>query len=80
MIKGGVKNVDKLLKKANKLADSFEKNRSYAVKESTLALHRESVLVVSENSGGDSAIRYGPTRQVTVSKPGDPPHTDTGLS
>lgn len=78
MIKGGLSGVDKALKQANQLAKAFEKNRDLAVKEGTLALHREAVLVVSENSGGDTAKRYNPSRNVSVSKPGNPPHTDTG--
>lgn len=78
MIKGSIKGIDKALKQAQKLSKEFEKNRSFAVKESTLALHRQAVLTVSENANGDSAVRYNPKRNVTVSKPGNPPHTDKG--
>lgn len=78
MIKGGIKGVDKFFKAAQKATKVLEENRSYAVKESTLRLHEEAVKIVSENEGGRDAVRYNPKRNVTVSKPGDPPHTDTG--
>ena len=78
MISGGVKKTAKLIKAVNKAADIFEANRNFAVKESTLALHASAVEIVSMNAGGDSAVRYNPKRNVTVSKPGEAPHTDTG--
>jgi HK97 gp10 family phage protein len=78
MIKGSVKGVEKTLKAAKAAAKIFEDNRANAVKESTLRLHEEAVKIVSANEGGSSAVRYGPKRNVSVSKPGDPPHTDTG--
>lgn len=78
VIKGGLKGTTKLKKQVEKLADSFIDNRNMAVKEATLRLHGEAIKIVSENAGGTSDIRYNPTRNVTVSKPGDPPHTDTG--
>lgn len=78
MISGSVKGTQKLLKQFKKADAVFEKNRDYAVKESTLALHREAVLLVSENEGGTADIRYNPKRNVTVSRPGNAPHTDTG--
>ncbi len=78
MIKGGLKGKSKLMKQVEKLADSFIENRSMAVKEATLLLHGEAIKIVSENAGGTSDIRYNPKRTVTVSKPNNPPHTDTG--
>lgn len=78
MIKGGLKGVDKALKKAQRAADSFEENRNSAVKEATLRIHEEAVRIVSENANGTPAVRYGPKRNVSVSKPGNAPHTDTG--
>jgi len=78
VIKGGIKGADKLMKAAKTMADSFEKNRNMAVKEATVLLHAEAIKIVSENAGGTSQIRYSPKRTVSVSKPGDPPHTDTG--
>lgn len=70
--------MNKLLKAAQKAAVIFEENRNIAVQESTLRLHEQAVKIVSENAGGSAAIRYNPRRNVTVSKPGDAPHTDTG--
>lgn len=78
MIKGSIKGIDSAMKAAKAAADAFEKNRNNAVKESTLRLHEEAVRIVSENAGGSPAIRYNPKRAVTVSKPGEAPHTDTG--
>ena len=78
MIKGSIRNAPSLLKKLSKMAAVMEEKRNKAVQESTLALHAEAVKIVSENAGGDVEIRYNPKRTVTVSKPGEPPHTDTG--
>ena len=78
MIKGSIKGAEKLLKSAKKAADVFEKNRTIAVQESTLLLHEEAVKIVSANEGGSQQVRYNPKRTVSVSRPGDPPHTDTG--
>lgn len=78
MIKGSLKGVSQALKQAEKLATSFEKNRTMAVKESTLAIHREAILIVSANENGVEQTRYNPHRKVSASKPGNPPHTDTG--
>lgn len=79
MIKGNIKGQTKLLTKINNLGKNIEKGRDLAVKEATLAVHKEAVLVVSENKGGTPAIRYSPKRTVTVSKAGAPPHTDRGI-
>lgn len=61
--------------------DSLKKSTVQAVKMSvakaTLAIHAEAIKVVSENDGGSSAIRRG--KNVTVSDPFSPPHTDTGV-
>jgi HK97 gp10 family phage protein len=67
-----------LLKKVKQLEKAFDANRDLAVKESTLAIHGEAIKIVSANAGGTSAVRYNPRRNVSVSRPGDPPHTDTG--
>lgn len=78
MIGGGVKNVGRLAKKLNNLGKNIEKYRNNAVKEATLAIHKEAVAVVSENKGGSAALRYRPKRIVTVSDPFEAPHTDRG--
>ena len=77
-IGGSIKGKGALQKKIKVLADNIEKNRNIAVQEATLALHREAVLVVSENKGGTAEIRYKPKRIVTVSEGFQPPHTDKG--
>ena len=78
MISGKLLGVSALKKQIIKMEKAFEENRNLAVQESTLALHKSAIEIVSENAGGTQAIRYSPKRNVTVSKPGDPPHTDTG--
>lgn len=78
MIKGGLKGIDKTLKAAKALEKNIEANRTLAVQETTIKLHELAVKEVSKNQSGTAALRYGPKRNVTVSKPGDPPHTDTG--
>lgn len=78
MINFTVKGMDSLKKRAEKLADAFEDGRNKAVQESTLAIHREALKLIQENSDGRPEIRYGPKRTVNVSNPGDPPNTDTG--
>lgn len=78
MISGKVTGMAKLEKAVGKLADAFEDGRNKAVQESTLAIHREALVLIQDNADGASQIRYGPKRVVNVSKPGDPPNTDTG--
>ncbi len=78
MISGKLLGVAALKKQIDKLNKSFEENRNLAVQESTLALHKSAIEIVSENANGVQSVRYNPRRTVTVSKAGDPPHTDTG--
>lgn len=78
MISGKILGVAALQKRAQKIADAFEDGRNKAVQESTLAIHREAIKLIQENTDGRPDIRYGPKRNVNVSNPGDPPNTDTG--
>lgn len=78
MISGKVLNGKKVQKWLQDSAKKFDDNRNMAVKEATVALHREAIQVVSENSGGVQQVRYNPKRTVTASKPNTPPHTDRG--
>lgn len=78
MISGSVKGAGKLMKQLNNAAKTMEKNRDMAVKEATLRLHQEAIVIVSENKGGSIQKRYKPKRFVMASKPNTPPHTDRG--
>jgi len=79
MIKAGLnKGASAVSKKLGKMPGIFESARSKAVQESILEIHREALKLIQDNSDGIPAIRYGPKRTVNVSRPGDPPNTDTG--
>lgn len=78
MINAKVTGLKALEKAVGKLADAFEDGRNKAVQESTLAIHREALALIQDNADGQTQIRYGPKRTVNVSRPGDPPNTDTG--
>lgn len=72
------KKVDKLFQKIDKFSIDCGKQLIQATQLSTLLIHENAVKGLQETSGGDTAIRYNPKRNVTVSKPGDAPNTDTG--
>lgn len=78
MIKGIVTKHFDVSKRIGKMADVFENARNKAVQESTLAVHAEAIKLIQDNSDGKTMIRYAPKRVVNVSRPGDPPNTDTG--
>jgi HK97 gp10 family phage protein len=69
LIRGGIKGIDKTLKKARKAADSFERARDMALKESALLIHETAVRIVTENSVGTDGKR---------SEPFEAPFKDTG--
>lgn len=68
------------LKVAHKF-DEISKRTEEEVIQSTqltvLTIHSHAVKSIADQKG-DPAVRYKPRRNVTVSKPGDPPNTDTG--
>lgn len=73
-----IKGASETMKALSRLADEMEIARNNAVKEATLLVHKTAIKLVSENKNGTKQTRYNPKRRVSVSKPGSPPHTDTG--
>lgn len=78
MIKGVVKGVQRLQKQLDGAQAEMLKGQVKAVQLSTLLLHEYAVKSIQAVGDGQSAIRYNPKRVVNVSKPGDPPNSDTG--
>lgn len=78
MISAKVLGLDKVLKKIDKAQAEILKGQVLAVQKSTLLLHEYAVKIIHETGDGQAQIRYGPKRVVNVSKPGDPPNSDTG--
>jgi HK97 gp10 family phage protein len=76
MIRGKVSNPSAVIKYINTLKTDSLKEIRLAVVKSTLDIHRESIKIISKNEGGTQAVRRG--KNVTVSDPFEPPHTDTG--
>ena len=50
------------------------------VRTGTLLIHSAAVKNLQQISPGETQTRYGPKRKVKVSKPGEPPNTDTGTA
>jgi HK97 gp10 family phage protein len=69
LIKGGIKGIDKTLKKARAAADSFDRAREMALKESGILIHESAVRIVTANSVGTDGKR---------SDPFEAPFKDTG--
>lgn len=69
---------DNIFEPFDKLAANMLSGQIDAVREATLLIHETAVKSLQENSDGTPQIRYNPKRVVAVSKPGDPPNTDTG--
>jgi len=70
---------DKLLtNKLVKLEKAIINSTIRATQEATFLIHATAVKSIQDNSTGTKATRYEPKRNVKVSKPGQPPNTDTG--
>lgn len=69
MIKGGIRGIDKTLKKAKLAARSFEDARDMALKESALLIQESAKRIVTEDSVNSSGQR---------SEPFEAPFKDTG--
>lgn len=77
-VKSVIKGPDKILKAFEKFEAQAKSSQVLALKESTLLVHSAAVKLLQDNTDGTIAIRHNPKRAVFVSKPGDPPNTDTG--
>lgn len=73
---GKITGLDKLDRKWNKFQKEVLAGQVQAMQEATLLVHETAVKLIQDNSDGTPAKRNG--RTVNVSKPGDPPNTDTG--
>lgn len=65
-------------KKLDKFYAEVLSSQVTAVADATLLIHETAVRSLQDNADGRSEMRYNPKRVVNVSKPGDPPNTDTG--
>jgi hypothetical protein len=72
------KSVTDIFKSFDKLAAESLSGQVDAVREGTFLIHEISTKSIQDNSSGTPQRRYSPKRTVLVSKPGDPPNTDTG--
>jgi HK97 gp10 family phage protein len=61
-----------------KLSDDTDKEMKKAVIDSVLKIHSDAVRSIQKVSQGERQTRYNPKREVVVSRPMDPPNTDTG--
>lgn len=69
----------KAAEKATKRIEArMEQARKIALFKIAAAVHESAIKMINENGDGAVALRYNPNRKVNVSKPGDPPNTDTG--
>lgn len=72
------KAINNLHKPFDKFAKECLAGQVNAVREATFLIHETAVQSLQDNTDGKPQIRYAPKRVVNVSKPGDPPNTDTG--
>lgn len=75
----GFKNMDRLNKKLSNLKGEMG-NVGNILLDAAITVKNEAQRSMQNKSGGETQVRYrnGQKRIVTVSKPGDPPNTDTG--
>lgn len=73
-----IKGLDKTIKAFQKLESDTLSGQVAAVRDATLMIHDYAVRSLQDNTDGPTETRYKPTRTVNVSKPGEPPNTDTG--
>lgn len=70
---------DKLARKLERIGSKSTDSLGIALGKAVLMLHGEAVRGVATLSSGEKQTRYNPTREVTASKPGDPPNVDFGV-
>lgn len=70
---------DKLAKKLERIGSKSTDSLGIALGKSVLLIHGEAVRGVATLSSGEVQTRYNPRREVTASKPGDPPNVDFGV-
>lgn len=75
-----VTGADKIKAALNARLKVYDKKLKADLIEGILLIHSEAIKGIQKISSGAEQTRYGPKRQVKVSKPGDPPNTDTGTA
>jgi len=77
-ISGGIKTFKGIAKAFGKLESEILAKQKLAVAESVVLIHGNAVKSIQAVGDGTPEMRYDPKRVVSVSKPGDPPNSDTG--
>lgn len=67
------------MKKFKSYSQIYAEANRQATKGLALEVRNEAVKLLTNISPGRKETRYSPKRDVTVSKPGDPPNTDLGV-
>ena len=73
-----VKAIKGIAKAFGKLESQMLEKQKLAVAESVLLIHSNAIKSIQAVGDGTPEMRYDPKRVVSVSKPGDPPNSDTG--
>lgn len=74
----GKMNATKGLRHFEGLADRLVRATNEEIQLATLKVHETAVKSIQANGDGETETRSNPTRTVSVSRPGEPPNTDTG--
>lgn len=78
MIRGKLFGLEKINKSIDETRKKILAGQAEAMQKAILEIHAEAIRSIQDNKDGKPQIRYSPKRIVNVSKPGDPPNTDTG--
>ncbi len=76
----GFENMDSLLKKFSRMENKLPDNMGNILLDAAITLKGAAQRSIQEKSSGGAQFRYrnGVKRSVMVSRPGDPPNSDTG--
>lgn len=77
-VSGSISGLGSLNKKLDLFKKEVLETQIAAVQEATFMLHGTAVSIIQDNNDGVATRRYSPKRAVNVSRPGDPPNSDTG--
>lgn len=75
-----IPSVNKIVSKLNQISAEKRQAAYEVLADGVLAIHGDAIKSIqSQSSNGGKQVRYNPKRTVTVSKPGQPPNSDTGI-
>lgn len=77
---GGVQGNKALAKVMDGVIEGYKKQYEANLTKAALLIHSDAIKSIRKTSAGEKQTRYGPKREVTVSKPGDAPNTDRGTA